>query len=122
MFERRNALASTTERSWTRKIKRHSVAQDIVYIATNGRVKTPKSLLLPSVTKTLTNNTEVINILNSLVHGVSYSILSEMHTENAYFIQKQLSDEVILPINTVTEAFTIYVADNIDWNEETWTG
>ena len=45
-----------------------------------------------------------------------------MHTENAYFIQKQLSDEVILPINTVTEAFTIYVADNIDWNEETRTG
>ena len=62
------------------KFNRHSVAQDIVYIATNGRVKTPKSLLLPGVIKMLTNNTEVINILNSLVHGVSYSILSEMLT------------------------------------------
>ena len=62
------------------KFNRHSVAQDIVYIATNGRVKTPKSLLLPGVIKMLTNNTEVINILNSLVHGVSHSILSEMLT------------------------------------------
>ena len=55
-------------------------------------------------------------------HDVSYSILSEMHTENAYSIQKQHSDEVILPINTAKEAFTIYVPDNIDWNEETLTG
>ena len=45
-----------------------------------------------------------------------------MHTENAYFIQKQQSDEVILPINTVKETFTIYVAYNIDRNEETLTG
>ena len=44
-----------------------------------------------------------------------------MHTENAYSIQKQHSDEVI-PINTAKEAFTIYVPDNIDWNEETLTG
>ena len=45
-----------------------------------------------------------------------------MHSENAYFIQKQQSDEVILPINTAKEAFTIYVADNIDRNGETLTG
>ena len=62
-------------------------------------------------------NTEVTNI-SRLGHIVSYSILTEMHTENAYFIQKQESDEVILPINTAT----IHVADNIDWNEETLTG
>ena len=51
-------------------------------------------------------------------HVVSYSILTEMHTENAYFIQKQESDDLILPINTAT----IHVADNIDRNEETLTG
>ena len=71
--------------------------------------------------KTLTNNTEVINILRRLGHSVSYSILSEMHIQNAFFIQKQQSDGVILPINTAKEAFTIYVADNIDRNEETLT-
>ena len=44
-------------------------------------------------------------------HGVSYSILSEIHTENTYFIQKQQPDKVILPINTPKEEFTIYLAD-----------
>ena len=55
-------------------------------------------------------------------HGVLYSILSERHTENTYFIQKQQSDKVILPINTPKEEFTICVTDNIDRNEETLTG
>ena len=55
-------------------------------------------------------------------HGVFYSILSERHTGNTYFIQKQQSDKVILPINTPKEEFTICVADNIDRNEETLTG
>ena len=37
------------------------LAQDIVYIVTERRVKTPKSVLLPSNIKQLTNNTEIIN-------------------------------------------------------------
>ena len=68
------------------------------------------------------HNTKVINILHDLGHGVSYSILSEMHTGNAFFILKQQSDEVILPINTAIEPFTICVLDNDDRNKETWTG
>ena len=62
---------------------RLSLAQDVVYNVTEGRVKTPKSVLLPTVVKQLTNNTEIINTLNKLGHGVSYSILSDMHTGNA---------------------------------------
>ena len=42
-------------------ILKHSFAQDLVYAITNGRVKTPKSILLPTLIKSLTNNTEVIN-------------------------------------------------------------
>ena len=84
--------------------------------------KTPKSMLLPSVIKTLTNNTEIINIINRLGHGVSYSILSEMHTENAFRIQKQQLDEIDIPEDNVKEKFTVYVADNIDENKETLTG
>ena len=62
---------------------RLSLVQDIVYSVTEGKVKTPKSVLLPTVVKQLTDNTEIINTLNKLGHGVSYSILSDMHTENA---------------------------------------
>ena len=57
--------------------KRLSLAQDIVCNVTEGRVNTPKSVLLPTVVKQLTNNAEIIITLNKLGHGVSYSILSE---------------------------------------------
>ena len=43
---------------------RHSLAQDIVYIVTKGTIKTPKSVLLPSIIKQLTNNTELINTIH----------------------------------------------------------
>ena len=56
---------------------RYSLGQDIIYAATKGRVRTHKSILLPSVVKTLTNNTELINILNRLGYRVSYSLLME---------------------------------------------
>ena len=101
---------------------KYSIAQDIVYNLNSVRVKTPKSILLPSVIKTLTNNTEITNIINRLGHGVSYSILSEMHTENAYGIQEEQLNGVVIPEDTIKELFTTYVADNIDRKEETLTG
>ena len=66
-----------------------SIAQDIVYIVSNGKVKMPKNLLLPSIIKQLTNKTEIINIAHRLGHSASYSVLSEMHTENAYIVHDQ---------------------------------
>ena len=42
----------------------YSFAQGIVYAVTNGKVKTPKSILLPTMIKSLTNDTELINVLN----------------------------------------------------------
>ena len=98
------------------------MAQYVVYNLNGGRVKIPKNVLLPSVIKALTNNTEIINIINRLGHGVSYSILSEMHTENAFSIQKQQLEEIFIPEDTVKKKFTVYVANNIDRNEETLTG
>ena len=53
---------------------------------------------------------------------MSYSVISEMHTENAFRIQEQQLDEIVIPEDTVKEKFTVYVADNIDRNEETLTG
>ena len=42
----------------------YSFAQGIVYAVTNGKVKTTKSILLPTMIKSLTNDTELINVLN----------------------------------------------------------
>ena len=77
---------------------KHSITQDIVYIVSNRKVKTPKRLLLPSITKQATNKTEIINIVYRLRHSVPYSILNEIHTENAYIVHdQQENDAVILP-------------------------
>lgn len=43
--------------------RKRSLVQDLAYIATHGHVKTPKSILLLSIIKTLTNNTEFINMI-----------------------------------------------------------
>ena len=105
---------------------KYSFAQELIYSVTNGRVKTPKSILLPTMVKTyntMANNTELINILNKLGHGVSYSVLMELQTENSYTIyEKQLTNDCIIPASCTKEAFTIFVAENIDRNEETLTG
>ena len=101
----------------------YSFAQDIVYAVTNGKVKTPKSIVLPAMIKSLTSNTELINVLNWLGHSVSYSTLMESQTENALLIlDHQLRSGCVIPEECQAESFTIFVADNIDRNEETLSG
>ena len=104
-------------------ILKYSLTQDLVYAVTNGRVKTPKSVLSPTLIKSLTNNTELINVINKFGHDVNYTLLMETQTENAYSIlEQQTQDNVILPIGCEMDSFTIFVADNIDRNEETLSG
>ena len=45
------------------------IAQDLVYAISNGRIKTPKSILYPYAIKSLTNSTKLITINNQLRHG-----------------------------------------------------
>ena len=94
---------------------KHSIAQDIVNIVSNGKVKTPKSLLLPSIIKQLTNNTEIINIVQKLCRSVSYSILNEMPTENAYIVHgQQENDDVILLLTKEEKGLTAEQWKSID--------
>ena len=52
-------------------------------------------------------------------HGVSYSILEEMETENAYKVQSEMEEDCVLPPECKEGVFTMMIADNIDRNEET---
>ena len=45
-----------------------------------------------------------------------------MHMENTFRIKGQQLDEIVIPVDTVKENFTVYVEDSIDRNEETLTG
>ena len=60
---------------------KESFGQDIVFSATNGAVKTPKSVLFPSVVKALSNNIEVVKLMYKYGHGVSYDLVEEIETE-----------------------------------------
>lgn len=59
----------------------YSFGQDMVFGVTGGRKKPSKHiLLLPYAVKTLTNNVELIQILNRCGHGVADSQIEELNT------------------------------------------
>ena len=75
-----------------------SIGQDLVYAVSNGKIKTPKSIMYPTVIESLTNSTELITLNNKLGHGVSKSILEELFTENAFhIIDKQTNEDTLIP-------------------------
>ena len=72
-----------------------SLGQDMIYNVSNGRIRTPKSILFPYNIKMLTNNTEIINMTsNRLGHGICYSLLEKIETENAYKVIDEQTDLV----------------------------
>ena len=104
---------------------RFSLVQDLIHNVSEGRVKIPKSISFPCTIKNLTNNTELVNVVNRLGHGVCYIAPMELFVENAYKIyEEKFERSLVLPRDVLKEEFTIYVADidrlmNIDRLEET---
>ena len=95
----------------------------MIYAVTRGQHKPPKHLLLPYLVKTLTGNVEIIQTLNKLGYGVSYSQLEENDT--ALCLQKlaaSLNERVVLPASIRPHLFTNLAWDDIDRLEETLTG
>ena len=99
-----------------------SLSQDLFYALHQGKKLTPKSILLPLLIKSLTNNTELITKISRLGHGVSYTKLGEVITEAAHSRIDNNVDEIFyLPEKCTKGCFTMLVEDNIDRNEETLT-
>ena len=48
-----------------------SLAQDLLYNVSNGRMKTPKHVALPVAVKIITGSKEVISLLDRYGHGIS---------------------------------------------------
>ena len=100
-----------------------SFSQNCVYAITTGVQKPAKHILLPWTVKTLTDNVELIKILNRLGHGISYSQLEEIDT--ALCLQK-LGDsdesDAFLPTSVLPGIPTTLAYDNIDRIEETLSG
>ena len=99
-----------------------SIGRDLLYAISNRTLRTPKSILFPYTIKTLTNCKELINITNRLGHGVSYSILEEMETENASKVLSEMKENCVLPPECKEGVSAMMTADNINRNEETLSG
>ena len=100
-----------------------SLGQDLIFAVSGGRQRTPKHILLPYAVKSLTNNVDLIQILNRCDHGVAYSQLEEINT--ALCLQKMSAtpgNEVPLPENIRPFVGTTLAWDNIDRLEETLSG
>ncbi|CAB3994854.1 Hypothetical predicted protein [Paramuricea clavata] len=97
---------------------KNSLAQDIVYTVSNGAIKTPKSVLFPSVVKALCNNTEVVKLINKCGHGIGYNLVEEIETEFALKVINEQTLNLVL-ISDECKQFNnlpvaLMVADNID--------
>ena len=106
---------------------KNSFSQDMVFAVSNGANRTPKSVLFPSVVKSLCNNTEIIKLINGLGHGISYSLIEEIEIEYALkLIREQNHSRVIVPPKFQDEhtnsSVALMVADNIDNLENTLSG
>ena len=116
-----NILSGSSEVSSATAFRRsHSIAADIIFSATCGRIKMAKHILLPSGIKSLTGNVEIIHLLNRLGHGIAYTQLLEIET--AVAMQRQDSDNYVVPNNLNKYVFTTLAWDNIDKCEETLSG
>ena len=100
-----------------------SLGQDLIFAVSGGRQRPPKHILLPYAVKSLTNNVDLIQILNRCGHGVAYSQLEEINT--ALCLQKMSAtpgNEVPLPENICPFVGTTLAWENIDRLEETLSG
>ena len=99
------------------------LSQDLFYAVHQLKKLTPKSILLPLLIKSLTNNTKLITTVSRLGHGVSYTKLGEVITEVAYSgVNNNVDRMTCLPEKCKKGCFTMLVEDKIDGYEETLTG
>ena len=100
---------------------KQSYAQDIIYRVSNGKIKTPKGILLPPCIKSFTNCTKLINIVCKYGHWISFTVLDRICNQ----LDTGCPDWSKLcfrsrRISTNTAIITVW--DNIDQPEETLTG
>jgi hypothetical protein len=96
-----------------------SICQDVVYLASNGRKQTPKSLCLGLTVRHLTGSSQLLTLLNKLGHSASVTSVIAYETSLA---QLQLQCGLEIPAGFEKGKPTVLVWDNIDFGEETLSG
>ena len=100
-----------------------SIAQDIIYCTSKGRIWTPKHILLPMTIHNMTGSKSVVTLINCFGHGISYTELEELQTAMAESrLSQNNADDVYLPSNINPAQRVNLCFDNNDINEETLSG
>ena len=60
-----------------------SIAKDMLHVVSNGRVKTPKHVVLPLTVRHLMRSSQLVEILNHFGHSLSNSVVQEVETAMA---------------------------------------
>eukprot|EP00795_Rhopilema_esculentum_P011117 gene11117-19993_t len=100
-------------------VKVMSIAQDIVFLASNGRKHTPKSISLDIALRQLTGSSSALRLLNNLGHCVSHTFALRHETALA---QLNISPDCIIPSGFSANTSTTLAWDNDDFREDTRTG
>jgi hypothetical protein len=98
-----------------------SLSEDLIYVVTNGNMKTSKHINLGLAMKSLTNSRKIINILNKYGHCSSYTTLEELETEAIFAATLRLNicPEGIIPTNNLSTGLAY---NNFDRFVDTATG
>jgi len=75
-----------------------SLAQDLIFSATNGRIKPSKQIVVGIALKSMTNSKKIINMMHNFAQCCSYTVLKELETETTFTACKssQICPEDIL--------------------------
>ena len=101
----------------------NSIASDMLFVATAGRVRSPKYIALPVAVHHLTGSAQVVSLLNRFGHSISGPELQRVETALAEEqLLKQQSAEILLPNVIRPLSFAKFCWDIIDMMEETLSG
>ena len=112
----------SSEASHNKIVKLKAIAQDIIFVISNGEVVPPKHVLLARAIKTLTGNVELVKIVNRLGHGTSNTVLYEMDTALCLKKLAETGNSLGIPNSFLPCIPTHLAYDNIDRLEETLDG
>ena len=102
-----------------------SLCQDIIYTVNKSRVKAPKHIGLAIFINHFTGSKQVVHMLHSQGHRISYDDLCRLESAIASDTLQlaEASRGVYISSNIIPGGFFVHAAmDNIDINEETRSG
>ena len=101
-----------------------SIAQDLVYIVSGGRMWTPKHIGLGSSLHQATRSKKLVQMFHNAGHIISYRDIRRVDTALAKHPLSTMNTEngAVTPVNLAEGRIIHFTADNIDINEGTLDG